>query len=50
MANLMRTTQIKIAKYVGSQYGGDIMGELETKKEFVGAGIPHSIKSETASI
>jgi hypothetical protein len=34
-ADLMRTTQIKIAQYVGSQYDGDIMGELETKKEFV---------------
>ena len=34
-ADLMRTTQIKIAQYIGSQYGGDIMGELETKKEFV---------------
>jgi len=34
-ADLMRTTQIKIAQYVGSLYGGDIMGELETKKEFV---------------
>ena len=34
-ADLMRTTQIKIAQYVGSLYGGDIMGELETKTEFV---------------
>jgi hypothetical protein len=34
-ADLMRTTQIKIAQYMGTQYGGDIMGELETKKEFV---------------
>ena len=34
-ADLMWTTQIKIAQYVGSLYGGDIMGELETKKEFV---------------
>ena len=34
-ADLMRTTQIKIAQYIGSLYGGDIMGELETKKEFV---------------
>ena len=34
-ADLLRTTQIKIAQYIGSQYGGDIMGELETKKEFV---------------
>jgi hypothetical protein len=31
----MRTTQIKIAQYIGILYGGDIMGELETKKEFV---------------
>jgi hypothetical protein len=34
-ADLMRTTQIKIAQYIGSMYGGDIMGELETKTEFV---------------
>ena len=34
-ADLMRNTQIKIAQYIGSMYGGDIMGELETKKEFV---------------
>jgi hypothetical protein len=34
-ADLLRTTQIKIAQYIGSMYGGDIMGELETKKEFV---------------
>ncbi len=34
-ADLMHTTQIKISQYVGSQYGGDIMSELETKKEFV---------------
>jgi hypothetical protein len=34
-ADLMRTTQIKIVQYIGSLYGGDIMGELETKKEFV---------------
>jgi hypothetical protein len=34
-ANLMRTTQIKIAQYIRSLYGGDIMGELETKTEFV---------------
>ena len=27
--------KIKIAQYIGSMYGGDIMGELETKKEFV---------------
>jgi hypothetical protein len=33
-ADLMRTTQIKIAQYIGSLYGGDIMGELETKQEF----------------
>jgi hypothetical protein len=30
----MRTTQIKIAQYIGSLYGRYIMGELETKKEF----------------
>ena len=34
-ADLMRTTQVKIAQYIGSLYGGDIMGELETKTEFV---------------
>ena len=34
-ADLLPTTQIKIAQYIGSQYGGDIMGELEMKKEFV---------------
>jgi hypothetical protein len=34
-ADLMRTTQIKIAQYIGSLYGCDIMGELETKTEFV---------------
>ena len=33
--NLMQTTQIKIAQYIGSLYGGDIMGELETKTEFM---------------
>ncbi len=31
----MRTTQIKIAQYIGSFYGGDIMGELDMKTEFV---------------
>ena len=36
-ADPLRTTQIKIAQYIGSQYGGDIMGELEMKKEFVAA-------------
>jgi hypothetical protein len=35
LADLMRNTQIKIAQYIGSMYGGDIMGELETKKDFV---------------
>jgi hypothetical protein len=34
-ADLMRTIQIKIAQYIGSLYGGDILGELETKTEFV---------------
>ncbi len=33
--DLMRNTQIKIVQYIGSMYGGDIMGKLETKKEFV---------------
>jgi hypothetical protein len=31
----MRNTQIEIAQYIGSLYGGNIIGELETKKEFV---------------
>ena len=35
LADLMRTTQIKIAQYIGSLYGGDIMGELDTKTEFI---------------
>ena len=35
--DLLQTTQIKIAQYIRSQYGGDIMGELEMKKEFVAA-------------
>ncbi len=34
-ADLMHNTQIKIAQYIGSLYGGDIMSELKTKKEFV---------------
>jgi hypothetical protein len=34
-ADLLQTTQIKIAQYIGSMYGGDIMGELEMKKEFI---------------
>ena len=34
-ADLMWTTQIKIAQYIESLYSGDIMGELKTKKEFV---------------
>jgi hypothetical protein len=34
-ADQMRTTQIKISEYIGGLYGGDIMGELETKMEFV---------------
>ena len=34
-ADLMRNTQIKFALYIGGLYGGDIMGELDTKKEFV---------------
>jgi hypothetical protein len=43
----MRTTQIKIAQYIGSMYGGDIMGELETKKEFA-APIPEYPQSAKA--
>ncbi len=31
----MRTTQIKIAQYVGAHYSGNIMAELQTKTEFV---------------
>jgi hypothetical protein len=34
-ADQMRTTQIKISEYIGGLYCGDIMGELETKTEFV---------------
>ena len=34
-ADLLQTTQIKMAQYMGSQCKGDIMGELEMKKEFV---------------
>ena len=34
-ADLMRTTQRKIAQYVGAHYSGDIMAELQTKTEFV---------------
>ena len=33
--NLMHTMQIKIAQYIGSLYGGDIVEELETKTEFI---------------
>ena len=49
-ADLMRTTQIKIAQYIGSLYGGDIMGELETKKEFVAPtpDYPQSAKQKQA--
>ena len=35
LADLMRTTQIKIAQYIGSLYSGDIMEDLETKKKFI---------------
>lgn len=31
----MRTMQINITQYIRSLYGGDIMGELEMKMEFV---------------
>jgi hypothetical protein len=34
-ANLMQTTQIKIAQYIESLYGGKIMSKLETKIKFV---------------
>ena len=34
-ANLMCTMQIKIMQYIRSLYAGDIMGELERKKEFI---------------
>ena len=49
-ADLMRTTQIKIAQYIGTLYGGDIMGELETKTEFVAATpeYPQSVKTKQA--
>ena len=33
--DLLCMAQIKFAQYIGSQYGEDIMGELEMKKEFV---------------
>ena len=46
-ADLMRTTQIQITQYVGSIYGGDIMGELQTKKEFV-APLPTYPETATA--
>jgi hypothetical protein len=46
-ADLMRTTQIQIDQYVGSIYGGDIMGELQTKKEFVA---PLPVYPETAIV
>ena len=47
-ADLMRTTQIKIAQYIGTLYGGDIMGELETKTEFVAAApeYPQTVKDK----
>jgi hypothetical protein len=49
-ADLMRTTQIKIAQYIGSMYSGDIMGELETKTEFVAPTpeYPQSAKAKQA--
>ena len=31
-ADLLQTTQIKIAQYIRSQYGGDILCKLEMKK------------------
>ena len=31
-ANLMQTTQIKIAQYIGSLYGGDIMGDSRQRR------------------
>ena len=34
-ADLMHTMQINITQYIRSLYGGDIMGELEMKTEFV---------------
>jgi hypothetical protein len=45
-ADLIQTTQIKIAQYIGSQYRGDIMRELETKTEFV---VPAPIFPHTAT-
>jgi hypothetical protein len=50
LADLMQTTQIKIAQYIGSLYGGNIMGELETKKEFVAPSpeYPQSAKDKQA--
>jgi len=46
-ANLMHTMQIQIAQYINSIYGGDIMGELQMKKEFI-APLPIYPKSKTA--
>ena len=46
-ANLMHTMQIQIAQYINSIYGGDIMGELQMKKEFI-APLPIYPKSKMA--
>lgn len=35
LADQVRMTQIKILEYIGGLYGRDIMGELETKTEFI---------------
>ncbi len=34
-SDLMQTLQINITQYINIMYGGDIMGKLETKNEFV---------------
>ncbi len=46
----MRTTQIKIAQYIRTMYGGDIMREFETKTEFVSITpeYPQSVKDKQA--
>jgi hypothetical protein len=49
-ADLMRTTQIKIAQYIGSLYGGDIMGELETKVEFIAPAPTYPVSAESRRV
>ena len=44
-ADQMRTTQVKIAQYVGSKYGKDIANELENRSSLVipGAAYPQEV-------